>query len=632
MNTNFIKNTILASVVAIAAAGCVGNDDYDIPPIENCQELTSNSTIAAIKALNNTAEPLALEAGTIFEGYVASSDQAGNIYKTIYLQDSRENPTAGITINIDLSDSYQYYPVGAKIYITGDDLFVAKNNGTHQVGGTYTGSSGDLLVGRMDQSLVFGRLTKSCDEVASIVPTTYTNINDAKQESNIGTLIKLENVSFQSAGNGETFYDSNNTIGGATNVNIVDSEGNTIALRNSSYADFANTELPTGSGSITLILSAYSTSGNVTDSSYQAYIRSIDDVQITDNGDGGGTTTQEYVSCLSEDFESYSDNNTNFNNYLNVATSGTNLWMVRTFSDNKYIQLSAYNTDETVETYFAVPVDFDNADSFSFKTKDGYNNGDVLSVYYTTSWAVGEDIDDSTLTDITSSFTISSGNSSGYGDDFVASGAYDLSSVSGTGAIVFKYAGEDDSLTTTMQIDDISIVDNDNADCDSGDNGGGGTTGNLFEDDFTNLSNWQVISVTGEQVWEYADYGNPAPCARVSGYSNGALANEDWLVSNEIDLSGASSANLTFDSVKRYSGADIQVYYATNFTGDVSTTSWTELSPTLDTDESDWNSWTSSGSLDVSAAAGSNLYIAFKYTSDTSTAATWEIDNVVVAE
>src|SRR5690606_35138048 len=64
----------------------------------------------------------------------------------------------------------------------------------------------------------------------------------------------------------------------------------------------------------------------------------------------------------------------------------------------------------------------------------------------------------------TSSFTISSGNTNGYGVNFVPSGSYDLSSLNGGGVIIFKYEGNP-SVTTTMQIDDIQIVDNQNPDC-----------------------------------------------------------------------------------------------------------------------------------------------------------------------
>ncbi|MGB6268916.1 MAG: choice-of-anchor J domain-containing protein, partial [Olleya sp.] len=58
---------------------------------------------------------------------------------------------------------------------------------------------------------------------------------------------------------------------------------------------------------------------------------------------------------------------------------------------------------------------------------------------------------------------------------------------------------------------------------------------------------------------------------------------------------------------------------------------WVPLAATLDTNTGSWSSWTDSGQLDVSAAAGGNLFIAFKYTSNSSSAATWEVDNVKIS-
>ena len=69
----------------------------------------------------------------------------------------------------------------------------------------------------------------------------------------------------------------------------------------------------------------------------------------------------------------------------------------------------------------------------------------------------------------------------------------------------------------------------------------------------------------------------------------------------------------------------------TDYTGgDPSDSSWVELEALLDTNTGSWSSWTDSGNLDVSAAAGGTLYIAFKYTSTSSGSATYEVDNVLV--
>jgi len=156
----------------------------------------------------------------------------------------------------------------------------------------------------------------------------------------------------------------------------------------------------------------------------------------------------------------------------------------------------------------------------------------------------------------------------------------------------------------------------------------------LFSDDFSsnNLNNWNVFSIVGEEEWEIAAFGNPAPSAKMSGYSGSSNVNEDWLISNVIDLSNVTTANLTFQSVVRYNGPILSVHMSTDYNGGDPTTdgNWTELSVTLDTNPSSWTSWTDSGNIDLSSAVGGNVYIAFKYISTNSVSATYEIDNVLV--
>jgi len=156
----------------------------------------------------------------------------------------------------------------------------------------------------------------------------------------------------------------------------------------------------------------------------------------------------------------------------------------------------------------------------------------------------------------------------------------------------------------------------------------------LFSDDFSSnsLNNWTVVNVEGEQTWEITPYGNPAPSAKISGFSGGSNLNEDWLITSAIDLTSLTTVTLNFQSVVRYSGPSLEVYVSTDYSGGNPSTdgNWQELSVILDTDDSSWSSWTDSGNVDLSSFSGANVFIGFKYISTTSNSATYEIDNVLV--
>ena len=157
----------------------------------------------------------------------------------------------------------------------------------------------------------------------------------------------------------------------------------------------------------------------------------------------------------------------------------------------------------------------------------------------------------------------------------------------------------------------------------------------IFEETFTsNWDNWTKFSVTGAQVWTLnTTFGNPGSCAIMSGFANNVNnTNEDWLISPSINLSGITSATLTFDNASRFAGNLLEVYVSTNYnSGAPNTATWTQLTGfTLDTNTGSYI-WTNSGNLDISSYIGnSNFRIAFRYTSTTTASRTWEVDNVKI--
>ena len=122
-------------------------------------------------------------------------------------------------------------------------------------------------------------------------------------------------------------------------------------------------------------------------------------------------------------------------------------------------------------------------------------------------------------------------------------------------------------------------------------------------------------------------------CMKANGFYQHANAAESWLVSPMIDLSGVNSATLTFAHAANF--ADPQGYFfvmvSTDYAGDVTTATWTELNISA---WPDYNSnWAFvNASADLTAYAGQNVTIAFKYTSTEDHCAAWEVKNVVVRE
>ncbi|MCF6279497.1 MAG: DUF5689 domain-containing protein [Flavobacteriaceae bacterium] len=155
----------------------------------------------------------------------------------------------------------------------------------------------------------------------------------------------------------------------------------------------------------------------------------------------------------------------------------------------------------------------------------------------------------------------------------------------------------------------------------------------LFNEDFQDgISAWTTYSVLGGQVWGLDTFGGGSR-ARMSGWAGGPQNNEDWLISPAIDLSGVTSALFSFDNLIRFNGPAIEVLMSTDYTGGDPTTdgTWTTLTAILDTNSGSWSSWTNSGDIDVSAAAGGNLFVAFKYVSSSGAgAATIQIDDIKV--
>ena len=154
----------------------------------------------------------------------------------------------------------------------------------------------------------------------------------------------------------------------------------------------------------------------------------------------------------------------------------------------------------------------------------------------------------------------------------------------------------------------------------------------IFNDEFSNLSNWTTVNGSGTQQWTTTNYGNPSPSAYIDG---GRSANVDWLISKKITVpSDFSGVFMYFQTDGRYNSASgvpsLEVYVTENYTGNVDTTVWTQKTARLDGDLNSFGRFIGSSKIDVTDFKGKDLVVAFKYTSVAGFSTTWELDNFSV--
>ncbi|KJJ38480.1 DUF5689 domain-containing protein [Aequorivita vladivostokensis] len=462
-NLKNIKLLPFLFFLGIIATSCVQDDDYNIPEI-NLEEpnINVNSSIGAVKAIYGGFEPKIVEAGDgsqtemFIEGYVVSSDESGNYYKQLIIQDKPENPTAGISISTNATDLYTKYEPGRKIYFRVDGLYIGLYAGLPTLG-TQNGDE----IGRMEiedfESRIY-RSLESVDLVPKVISITEAQIapdNDPYLNPYLSTLIQFQDVQFPNGVAGvESYGNLNNTFG--VNRNVENCEGNSIILRTSGFADFKNLTLPEGNGSLTAILSVFN-------DDFQVFIRDTNDVDMTGERCGNGGPIDALELPFTQDFESQNSGtgaSVNIAGWTNVnVNGGTRQWEVRAFDNNQYAQTSAYNSNENpYEVWLVTPgliLPSGSSPTLSFETNDGFNNGAALTVKVSTDFT--GDVTTATWTNL--SATISSGNSSGYGDEFTPSGDVDLSAYAGQVVyIAYQYEGASNGTTTTYQIDNVSVV------------------------------------------------------------------------------------------------------------------------------------------------------------------------------
>ena len=199
---------------------------------------------------------------------VVSSDEGGNYYKAMVVQDS----TGGVELQLDMTGLHSFYPVGQKIVLVLNDLVVGDYNNLPQVGWIYQGATGPQ-VGRIS-SLYFNQyiIKDGLPSLANLPkPLTNNNINFSDQRD-INKLVRLEGVTFESNAIGEPLAYNHFPTDWVVNVPLANGTTQPVTVRTSNFARFRSMIIEDKEYNLTGILTKYR-------DTYQLMIRTREDIE-----------------------------------------------------------------------------------------------------------------------------------------------------------------------------------------------------------------------------------------------------------------------------------------------------------------------------------------------------------------
>ena len=177
-----------------------------------------------------------------------ASDSTGNIYKTVYLQDA----TSAVAIAVDTTKLYLRFK-GEEMFIDVTGLYAGKYNGLFRLvcaKPTAQATRPRRCPARCSTTRPIS--TDSPPEEIDTIATTLARIKEWGRNQDsiaryVGQLVRLDNVAFEGA------VRSLGDFGTSSNRSLIDGRGNSITVRSSAYAAFAQMTMPAGTGSVAIL-------------------------------------------------------------------------------------------------------------------------------------------------------------------------------------------------------------------------------------------------------------------------------------------------------------------------------------------------------------------------------------------
>jgi hypothetical protein len=446
-NIRYLKGLTL--IVIIGLTGCVDNNETTPPDVQ-----FKYGTITTVQQVKNlyAAElakdytlriPVAITGDLALKGIITASDKKdGNLYKEAYIQDA----TGGLRLTFN-STSGLY--IGDSVVVRLNGLFISDYGDFIQIGSIpYKDATGGIRLKGivMDENVLKTSINNP------LVPEVVT-IQQIKSASWLGKLVKINNVQFTDDAVGLTYADYLMNPPASANRNLMDCSKNKIIVRSSGYASFASNTISELNGSITGIVTIFS-------SDYQLVIRDFKEVQLTnDRCMPGIPDLGAPVETISQDFQSFANNaEVLIPGWQNIAQYGDRTWLAKYFSPNTYAQATGYNSNLSGMVCWLItnPVTISTQKVLSFQTAKAFwthtGTNFPLQVFFSTNYT-GKNLVTATWIPVTA--VLAGKNDTD--NTFINSGNINLPLEAGKSCVIaFKYTGSN-TESTSYRLDNIVI-------------------------------------------------------------------------------------------------------------------------------------------------------------------------------
>jgi len=217
----------------------------------------------------------------IVEGIVVANDISGNIYQSIYIQELKADGTmntdeGGFGVSIKgLGCLYTIFPVGQKIRINLNGLYVGSYGKSPRIGTPYLNTNSAMKLGPMTLSMMQTHIQKIGKPMADKVKAREMTAADFQDPTSIQKLtpmlVVLKNAKIADAGWPFAHWEVGGDVYSENHDVTIDGTKISQLLYTSTSATFAGDTIKEGNKTIYGLLNRYT-------SSYQLSVRSLDDI------------------------------------------------------------------------------------------------------------------------------------------------------------------------------------------------------------------------------------------------------------------------------------------------------------------------------------------------------------------